>query len=168
MTYKSYYSKKQLLFLLTLRFLLGWHILYEGISKVLNPQWSSIGFLQESQWILSGFSRWIISNGQLLSMVDFLNTWGLVAIGLGIILGFLFKPATIAGSILLLVYYLSAPPLVGLEYSVVTDGSNLIVNKILIESVALFGLFLFPTNKTFGLDFFTSTIFKKHINGRGK
>ncbi|BBD46300.1 Hypothetical protein PEIBARAKI_6293 [Petrimonas sp. IBARAKI] len=101
-------------------------------------------------------------------MVDFLNTWGLVAIGLGIILGFLFKPATIAGSILLLVYYLSAPPLVGLEYSVVTDGSNLIVNKILIESVALFGLFLFPTNKTFGLDFFTSTIFKKHINGRGK
>ncbi|MDX9756513.1 MAG: DoxX family membrane protein [Sulfurimonas sp.] len=157
---KNNYSKPQLSFLLVLRFLVGWHILYEGMSKVFNPQWSSLRFLQESQWILSGFSKWIISNAQVLLVVDFLNTWGLVAIGLGIILGFLFKPAAISGALLLFTYYLNAPPLIGFEYSLPADGSNLIVNKTLIEAIVLIGLSLFPTNKTYGLDYFTCYMLK--------
>ena len=30
--------------LVTLRFLIGWHFLYEGISKLLNPYWSSAAY----------------------------------------------------------------------------------------------------------------------------
>lgn len=104
------YTKSQLAFLLVLRFAIGWHVLYEGISKVLNPQWTSANFLQESKGILSGLSSWIISNADVLAVVDFLNVWGLVLIGLGILFGFLFKPAAIAGSILIFIYYLSVPP----------------------------------------------------------
>ena len=72
------YTKSQLAFLLVLRFAIGWHVLYEGISKVLNPQWTSANFLQESKGILSGLSSWIISNADVLAVVDFLNVWGLV------------------------------------------------------------------------------------------
>lgn len=151
------YTKAQLIFLLVLRFVIGWHILYEGISKVMNPQWTSANFLQESQGILSGFSGWILSNSSLLSIVDFLNIWGLVLIGLGLIFGFLFKPAAIAGSVLIFIYYLSVPPLVGYEYTLPSDGSNLVINRTLIEAVALFGLPLFPTNEVFGLDYFISS-----------
>ncbi|BBD44968.1 MULTISPECIES: DoxX family membrane protein [Dysgonomonadaceae] len=151
------YTKAQLIFLLVLRFVIGWHILYEGISKVMNPQWTSANFLQESQGILSGFSGWILSNSSLLSIVDFLNIWGLVLIGLGLIFGFLFKPAAIAGSVLIFIYYLSVPPLVGYEYTLPSDGSNLVINRTLIEAVALFGLALFPTNEVFGLDYFISS-----------
>lgn len=150
------YSRAQLIFLLTLRFAIGWHVLYEGISKVMNPQWTSANFLQESQGVLSGFFSWILSNSSLLSIVDFLNIWGLILIGLGLIFGFLFKPAAIAGSVLVFIYYLSVPPLVGYEYTLPSDGSNLVINRTLIEAVALFGLVLFPTNKVFGLDYFIS------------
>jgi len=163
MKIENKYTNLQLIFLLVLRFAIGWHILYEGISKVLNPEWTSLNFLRESQGFLSGFSDWILSNANMLSAVDFLNAWGLTLIGLGLIFGFLFKPAAIAGSILIFIYYLSVPPLTGLEYSLPADGSNLIVNRTLIEAIALFGLALFPTNKIFGLDFFIySRIKRKH------
>ncbi len=138
--------------LVALRLLIGWHLLYEGFSKLLIPNWSSIGFLNESQWILSGFSQWITSNPGVLSAVDFLNTWGLIAIGAGLILGLFTKVAAISGAALLFVYYLNNPPLIGLEYSVPTEGNYLIVSKTLIESVALIALAVFPSGSYAGLD----------------
>lgn len=149
---KFNYSKPQLTFLVLLRMLIGWHILYEGLAKLLDPQWSSLFFLKESKWILSGFAKWVISDPTILNVVDFLNTWGLIAIGLGLILGIFFRVAAISGAILLLVYYLNCPPLLGIEYSLPADGSNLIVNKTLIEAVALCVLALFPTGNILGID----------------
>ena len=146
------YSPMQRYVLVALRMLIGWHILYEGFSKLLIPNWSSIGFLNESKWLLSGFSKWIVSNPGVLNAVDFLNTWGLIAIGLGLILGLFTRAAAISGSILLLVYYLNNPPLIGLEYSVPTEGSYLIVSKTLIESLALVALAVFPSGSFAGLD----------------
>jgi thiosulfate dehydrogenase (quinone) large subunit len=138
--------------LLTLRILIGWHILYEGVSKLLVPGWSSASFLSESKWILAGFSKWIVSNAGVLQAVDFLNTWGLIAIGLGLILGMLTRAAAISGTILLLLYYLNNPPLIGLEYTLPSEGSYLVVSKTLIEAVALFMLAVFPAGYYAGLD----------------
>ncbi len=148
------FTTLQLTTLVLLRFLIGWHLLYEGLSKLLNPVWSSVGFLSESKWILSGFSEWIISNSSVLNVVDFLNTWGLIAIGVGLILGLFARTASIAGALLLLMYYLNNPPLIGLEYSLPTEGNYLVVSKTLIETVALFVLALFPTSSIVGLDKF--------------
>jgi thiosulfate dehydrogenase (quinone) large subunit len=148
------YTNIQLTSLLVLRFLTGWHILYEGTAKALNPQWSSAVFLQESQWLLSGFAEWVVSNPGVLAIADFLNTWGLIAIGLGIITGLFFRIATITGSVLLFIYYLNSPPLVGMEYTVPSRGHNLIVDNNLIEAAALFILAVFPTSRIFGFDAF--------------
>lgn len=148
------YSNLQLTTLVVLRFLIGWHILYEGIAKLLNPTWSSVGFLQQSQGILSGFAKWVVSNPNILAAADFLNTWGLIAIGLGLILGLFSRTAAIAGAALLFIYYLNAPPVVGVEYLLPSDGNYLLVDKTLIESVALIALALFPTSQFFGLDAF--------------
>lgn len=152
------YSKLQLIFLVLLRFLVGWHILYEGIAKVLNPQWTSAGFLSESQWILAGVADWIISNDGVLAVIDFLNTWGLIAIGVGLLLGLFARTAAIAGASLVFIYYLNSPPLTGIEYTLTVEGNNLIVNKTLIEAVALCVLAFFPTSKIFGLDTFATGI----------
>jgi len=146
------YSTMQVTVLLALRYLIGWHLFYEGMAKLLNPQWSSLGFLQQSQGVLSGFAKWIISSPGILNAVDFLNTWGLIAIGLGLLLGLLVKPAAIAGAALVFVYYLNAPPLIGMESAMPVDGNNLLVNKTLIEAVALCVLALFPTSNVFGID----------------
>jgi thiosulfate dehydrogenase [quinone] large subunit len=138
--------------LVALRILIGWHLLYEGFSKLLIPNWSSYGFLQESKWVLEGFSGWIMAHPGLLNFVDLLNTWGLIAIGLGLIVGLFTRVAAIAGALLLFVYYLSNPPLIGLEYSVPTEGNYLIVSKTLIEAVALVAMAVFPTGSFAGLD----------------
>lgn len=150
------YTSIQLFVLAALRLLIGWHLMYEGFSKLLAPNWSSLGFLKESKWILSGFSNWIIANTGILNTVDFLNTWGLIAIGLGLILGLFTRLASVSGAALLLIYYLNNPPLIGLEYTVPSEGSYLIVSKTLIESVSLVVLAVFPAGSVFGLDMFIS------------
>lgn len=150
------FTTVQMTTLVVLRLLIGWHCLYEGIAKVMNPSWSARGFLSESKWILSGITNWILSHSNVLLTVDFLNTWGLVAIGAGLMLGLFSRPAAISGTILLLLYYACNPPLVGLEYSVPLEGSNLVVSKSLIEAIALFILAIFPTSHIFGLDLYVS------------
>lgn len=159
------YTPLQLILLLTLRFLIGWHILYEGISKVFTPGWTSAEYLKNSQWILSDFWSWIAANPTVLSIVDWLNIWGLIAIGAAILLGCFFKFAAVSGFFLLMLYYLITPPLIGMDYRVPVEGSNLIVNKTLIEAVALLLLAVFSTSRTFGLDYFLHQLFK-HKRGK--
>lgn len=146
------YTPVQRFVIVALRLLIGWHLLYEGFSKLLAPNWSSSGFLHESKWILSGFSHWIISHSGVLNVVDFLNTWGLIAIGAGLVLGLFTRASAISGAILLFTYYLNNPPLIGLEYSVPTEGNYLVVSKTLIESVTLVALAVFPSGSFAGLD----------------
>ena len=41
------YSNKQISILVILRVVIGWHIFYEGFAKLINPNWSSAGYLPE-------------------------------------------------------------------------------------------------------------------------
>jgi thiosulfate dehydrogenase (quinone) large subunit len=156
------FTPMQVSVLVALRLLIGWHILYEGFSKLLIPNWSSLAFLKESKWILSGFSGWIISHPGVLNAVDILNTWGLIAIGAGLILGLFTRVAAISGAILLFIYYLNSAPMIGLEYSVPAEGSYLVISKTLIESVALVALAVFPSGSFAGLDMLVSGFKNSH------
>ncbi|MGH7701330.1 MAG: DoxX family membrane protein [Gemmatimonadales bacterium] len=140
--------------LVALRLLIGWHLLYEGLAKLLNPYWTSAGYLAESQWWFKGVFIAIAASPTAATVVDYLNMWGLTLIGLGLMLGLLTQAATVAGMILLLLYYVVAPPFVGYTYGMPAEGSYLIVNKVLIELAALAVLFAHPTGRTFGLDRF--------------
>lgn len=146
------YSKSQLYLLVALRVVIGWHLLYEGIVKLVNPNWSSAGFLLDSQGIFSGFFHSLASNPNVLSVVDTLNIAGLTLIGLGLILGSFTRLATIGGIVLLAFYYLSHPPFVGLQYTMPMEGNYLVVSKNLIELMALCVLLVFPTGTILGLD----------------
>ncbi len=146
------YSNVQLFWLVALRVLIGWHFLYEGLTKLINPNWSSVGYLLDSEGFLKEFYISLASNPTTLSVIDFLNIWGLILIGLGLILGLLTRISTIAGVLLLALYYFSHPPCVGFKYALPMEGSYLIVNKILIEMIALALLFVFPTGKRIGID----------------
>lgn len=155
---KFNYSKSQLSLLVILRIIIGWLFLYEGIVKIINPAWSSIGYLMDSQGFMSNFYYSIAANQNILDVVDFMNMWGLLAIGLGLILGCFSKIAKIAGIVLLAMYYFSHPPFVGLEYNLPTEGNYLFVNKTLVEIFTLAVLLVFPTSKIIGID---RLIFKK-------
>jgi len=72
-------NRCQLYGLVTLRALIGWHFLYEGISKLINPYWSSAAYLLDSKWVFSGLAKTIVSNPTLLGISDYVNMWGLTS-----------------------------------------------------------------------------------------
>ena len=152
----------QLYGLVALRVLIGWHFLYEGIAKLINPYWSSAAFLLDAKWIFSGLAKWIVSNPSILSLVDNLNMWGLTLIGACLILGLFGRHVSMLGMLLVLVYYLFTPSFWWLEYARPGEGSYLVVNKNLIEACALFVVYLFPTSELIGLD---RLVFKNNSTG---
>lgn len=152
------YSGFQLGALVTLRLLIGWHFFYEGLAKLVNPYWTAAEYIDQAAWLFSGTFKQIAASPGAVTVVDALNVWGLMAIGLGLIVGFLTRPAAIAGVVVLMLYYIVAPPLVGLTYAMPTEGSYLVVNKVLIEAVALLVLIAFPSGREFGID---GVVFRK-------
>ena len=151
----------QLYGLVVLRVLIGWHILYEGVSKLINPYWSSAAYLLDSKWIFSGLAKTIVSNPTLLTISDYVNMWGLTLVGLCLLLGVFSRQAALSGMVFISLYYFFAPPFLGLEYSRPGEGSYIIVNKNLIEACTLFVLYHFPTSHLIGLD---RILFKSETN----
>jgi len=145
------YTKLQSFALVILRITIGWHFLYEGGVKILNPHWTAKSYLLDSGGFLKGFFELIAGNQTLLSVSDSANAWGLALIGLSLLLGIFTRYSSIAGIVLLLLYYLSHPAFPGIEYVFPSDGSYFIINKTLVELFALLVVFAFPTSRIFGL-----------------
>ncbi len=149
---KNFKFNSKSIALLLLRVFIGWHLLFEGLTKLVNPNWSSVGFLKASQGPFSEIFIAIAENKTLLSIADSANEWGLTIIGILLILGLFTRISAYAGAFLLLMYYLAVPPLVGLEYNALAEGNYLVINKTLIEAAALFVLALFAFENYLGLD----------------
>ena len=145
------YTTTQSVALVLLRITIGWHFLYEGGVKVLSPHWTSKAYLLDSGGFLKGFFEQIAGSPTLLGVADFANAWGLTLIGLSLIIGICTRYSSVAGIVLLLLYYLSHPAFPGMEYMFPTDGSYFVINKTLVELMALLAIFAFPTSQIFGL-----------------
>ncbi len=145
------YSKAKLATLVLLRLVIGWHFFYEGMIKVLTPDWTSKAYLLDSGGFARPFFEWIAFNPTLLAINDTANAWALALIGLFLLLGYLVRPAAVAGMLLLGLYYLSHPAFPGIPYLFPTDGNYFIINKTIIEMVALSVVYAFPTAHIIGL-----------------
>lgn len=150
------YSKSQVTSLVILRLLIGWHFLYEGVLKLYSSSWTAKGYLLSSQGFMKGLFQWMAGDS-IVGVIDAINIVILVGAGVVLILGVWTRAASLAGCILLLLYYLSHPSWPGLLEGP-TEGNYWLVNKNLIEAVALLVIYAFPTGKYFGLEVF----FKKN------
>jgi len=146
------YSNVQAFFLVALRILLGWYFLYEGVTKLANPDWSAVGYLMDSKGPFSGIFLSLGSDMDVVAVVDCLNMWGLTLVGLGLLLGLFTQLSLAMGIVLLALYYLSHPALASVTYIMPQEGNYLVVNKTLIEIFALSVLYVFPSGKVAGLD----------------
>jgi uncharacterized membrane protein YphA (DoxX/SURF4 family) len=135
-----------------LRAVIGWHFLYEGVVKAMDPEWTSQPFLLGSRWLLSDLFHAIAGNPSLLHAVDLLNIWGLVLIGTCLLLGIGARFASGCGILLLALYYLAHPSLPGSMANAGAEGSYLVVDKNLVEMTALLALAIFPSSAFYGLD----------------
>ena len=147
--------------LVLLRMAIGWHFLYEGLVKILTPGWTSAPFLAESRWLLSGAFHWIAAHPAALRVVDLLNVGGLVLIGLALLVGAFSRFAAVSGVVLLSLYYVASPPLAGLPANGGAEGSYLIVNKNLVEILALSVIAAFPARGFFGLERTVARLFAR-------
>jgi uncharacterized membrane protein YphA (DoxX/SURF4 family) len=135
-----------------LRMLIGWHFLYEGIIKLASPAWSAGPYLLESTWVFSGIFKSVAADHSMLAVVDFLNIWGLIFIGAGLLAGLFTRVASLSGAALLLLYYIARPPFVGIMDGNAMEGNYIWVNKNLIELVVLILLARIPASWMFGTD----------------
>ena len=146
------YSGGQTFWLVALRCLIGWHFLYEGITKLLNPSWSAYPYLMDSQGYFADLFYDIASNSLWLDISNYVNMYGLTLVGLGLIFGCLSRYAAMGGICFLALFYFSHPPFIGAEYLMPTEGAYLWIDKNLIEIGALIVLIYFPTSQIVGLD----------------
>jgi uncharacterized membrane protein YphA (DoxX/SURF4 family) len=135
-----------------LRIVIGWHFLFEGISKLFSPSWSSADFLLLSNWIFKDFFHWIAENPGVLAIADFIVIWGLILIGLALFIGLFDRMIAVAGMGLLALFWLANPPLTGMDFGLPHEGNYLIVDKNIVEMFGLFIISLFPTGKIMGLE----------------
>ena len=149
-------------FMVALRILIGWHFLYEGLLKLGDPTWTAAGYLEQSRYILPGLFHWMAESPGVLAFVDFVNIWGQIFIGLGLMLGLFTRIASIAGAVLLAMFYLANPPFITSTYGSGLEGHYLFIDKNLIECIALVAVALLPTGHYLGLDKLLSEfIFRK-------
>lgn len=138
------------------RVLIGWHLLYEGVVKLINPHWTAAPFLLESTWIFSGFFKYLASDPAILGVVNFINIWGLLLMGLGLVFGLFTRISALSASVLLFMYFIAQPPFTGLMIQSNMNGNYIWVSKNLIEIAVLILIARLPQKWFFGMDnFFT-------------
>jgi len=140
--------------LVLLRIAIGWHFLFEGLSKLFTPGWTSADFLATSRWIFAPFFQWIAESPTLLMVADTINVWAQILVGLFLMLGLFTRSFAVVGMLLLFLYYVAHPPFIKLEFGLPTEGNYMIVDKNFIEFLAMGILALIPTGKFLGLDSF--------------
>lgn len=133
-----------------LRAAIGWHFLYEGLTKILAGNWSASGYLLGTSGFLSGFYHTLAQSPVLLKLVDLMNMYGLLLIGIALFIGLFIRFAAWAGILLLTLYYFAYPPF-GSPLLDLSEGHLFIVNRQLIEALALLFILL-GKDKGYSLD----------------
>ena len=137
--------------LVLLRVAIGWHFLYEGYVKITSPSWSAAGYLDQAQGPLAGFFHQMAANKAALTAVNLLNMWGLAVVGLGLMLGLLTRLSCLGAVLLLALYYAANPPWIAVLPRF-AEGNYLVVDKNLVELVAVITVLVFDTGRIAGLD----------------
>jgi len=132
-----------------IRAAIGWHFLYEGLSKLFMESWSAQSYLANATGFLSGFYHWMVTGESLVKVIDFLNVYGLILIGLALFLGIFIRIASVGGFLLLLLYYFAYPPF-GTSLFGSLEGHFYIVNRNFIEAFLLLW-FLFSSHTGYGI-----------------
>lgn len=106
--------------LVSLRLSLGWMMFYAGITKVLNPEWSAAGFLANASTFPELYA-WF-ARPEILPYTDFLNEWGLTAVGVALILGVGVRLSSMLGVAFMLLYYFPSLEFPYIERSYLIDS----------------------------------------------
>lgn len=137
-------TKFQKLSLFLLRISLGWIFLYSGLSKVMKGNWSAAGYLNSAKTFPELY-RWFASP-DILPIINFLNEYGQILIGVSLVLGILVRYSSISAVLMMALYYFAA-----LDFPKV-GANSFIVDEHIIYALALLVLFAMRAGRIFGLE----------------
>ena len=136
--------KFQKITLTALRITMGWLYFYAGITKVLNPEWTSAGYLAGAK-TFAGFYAWLAQPG-IMPFIDFTNKWGLTLLGVSLILGLGVRLSSLLGALLMALYYL---PILNFPYP---NPNAFIVDQHIIYIAVLLFFSAVQAGRVWGLD----------------
>jgi thiosulfate dehydrogenase (quinone) large subunit len=146
--------------LIALRTVIGWHFLYEAYYKIVSPAWSpgggpltpwsSAGYLKGASGPLARVFQRLINSGAT-PWIDRSVKIALLLVGLSLLLGLFTRIGASGALFLLSLFYLLYVPTLGVPQPN-AEGTYLIVNKTLIEAIAVIVLLAFDTGRIAGLD----------------
>ena len=132
-----------------------WTVIQQKRVELVQPVIGLEQQLESDAWKLLTPEQ--LARGQLdwdqkpVHRINRMTIWSLLILG-GLLIAGLFTPiAAIAGAGMLMMFYLAIPPFPGVPQPPGPEHS-LIVNKNLIEAVALLAIAFTPTGRWFGLD----------------
>ena len=128
--------------LVLLRLAMGGFFFYAGLSKILDPSWTAAGYLSSAK-TLPDFYAWL-SSGTLLPLINIVNEWGLLLLGVSLILGLMVRASSSLGMMLMFLYYL---PVLDFPYV----GHSFIIDEHIIYILVL-ALFFVWNRKIWSMD----------------
>jgi len=128
------------------RVAMGWIMLYAGLTKVFNPNWSAAGYLGNAK-TFSRFYEWFL-RPEILPFTNFMNEWGLTLLGASLILGVLVKYSGYLGALLMLLYYFPV-----LDFPKI-GANSYIVDEHIIYALVLISFSIYRAGDYWGLDGF--------------
>jgi len=117
----------------------------KSLAEVLTPEQKLKPPLLDARpypWQSSGLLPW----------TDEVVRWGLVVVGVCLLLGLFTRTACVAGALLLLLFYLAMPPLPFWPENPRAEGHYILINKNIIEMLALLALATTRSGRWAGLD----------------
>ena len=123
---------------------MGWLMLYAGITKIVNPEWSAAGYLVNAK-TFSGLFAWFAQQN-ILPFTNFINEWGLTLLGVSLILGAAVRISSLLGAALMMLYYF---PILDFPYP---NVHSYIVDEHIIYAMILLYFAAMRAGKAWGLD----------------
>ncbi|MBI1975136.1 MAG: DoxX family protein [Parcubacteria group bacterium] len=136
--------------LFLLRVSMGWLMLYAGVTKILDPNWSAAGYLKGAQ-TFTGFYQWLTSPS-VLPVVNFVNEWGLTLLGISLILGVFVRLSSIFGTVLMLLYYF---PILSFPYP---NPHSFLVDEHIVYALVLLFFAVSRPGRVWGLENWCSNL----------
>lgn len=150
-------SKLQNFALFILRTVMGWMFLNAGINHFLDKKFSGAGYVSGAKSFVWLYQLFL--NPQVLPIVDSLVKYGLVLLGVSLVIGLFVRLSSYLGMLLMFLFYLPTLnfPFVGMQGSV-------LVSQHIIYMAALLVLVSFRAGKVWGLEklFLNSSFFYKY------
>lgn len=135
--------------ILALRVTMGWIFFQAGIEKLLDPEWTAAGYLQFAIHENNPFSS-LWANFAGSPAIDLLVQYGMVLIGLGIILGALLRWNALWAAVMMIFFWASA--LQGGLSEGLPLAHGWVIDDHIVYAALVFGLGAIGAGRVFGVD----------------